>query len=94
MRRAIDRARGIKRTGSPDPLDSPCSSVSDFKVSVVSQGALMKRLDSFYVVKDQDIAEDWEGRKPLWKWKKIRIPSPFGRCKKKITCNYYIDPHG
>jgi hypothetical protein len=92
MFRAIDRARGIKRRGTPDPLDSPCSSVSDFKVSVVSHGALMKRLDSFYVMKEEANANDNTARTTLWKWKKIRVPSPFGQ--RKITCNYYIDPHG
>ena len=93
MIKAIDKARGIKRHGTPDPLDSPCSSVSDFKVSVVSQGALMRRLDSFCVVQDEDILDDGRvKRRPLWR--RVSLPKSLGICKKKLTCSYYIDPHG
>lgn len=93
MIKAIDKARGIKRHGTPDPLDSPCSSVSDFKVSVVSQGALMRRLDSFCVVQDEDILDDGRvKRKPMWR--RFPLPKSLGICKKRLTCNYYIDPYG
>ena len=87
MIKAIDRARGIRR-GTPDPLDSPCSSVSDLKVSVISQDALRRRLDSFYIAREEG-ADGHPTQKRSW-WKNPHWPWK----KSAITCNYYIDPQG